>query len=325
MLLIAGRRLNMNNITKILCLLISVFFVMPISAMRDEAVEVENCKISSGLNSGMFRQYPYGPYESGMDCWDSDNTDDLSICYDDFWGIDHPICGIGWWGHSMAFDGLLWENTVPQNMRFDITFYEDNNSMPGAVMYSYDDVVPTVTPTGIMYDWTASSGLDIYEKFYFKLELSPCYEMSNGWISIVGSGSENGCRFVLLCSPDGNDNAYQLMLGDMYEREDFAFMLIDDEEASIQIDVTGGFGSTIGITNSGDETLYDIHVDIMVFGGILRRISAQVEDTISSLEPDETKTIEIAFLGFGGIAIGVIADDVVEYKNGMQLFIYTLL
>jgi len=166
--------------------------------------------------------------------------------------------------------------------------------------------------------------LDIYEMYYFEVELSPCCDMSDGWVSIVGTGSDNECFFTFLCSPDGNSIAYQDMDGEWFERDDFAFMLTDGE-TSLGLDVSGGIGTTVEITNSGDETLTNIPVDIVVFGGMLGNINVHIEETVN-LDPGDSASVGTGvFLGLGKIAIGVIADDVVEYHSGMQLFIFTII
>ena len=89
--------------------------------------------------------------------------------------------------------------------------------------------------------------------------------------------------------------------------------------------VKGGFGGAIEISNTGTETLNDIPVEVVVFGGILGKINVKIEETISVLEPGETVSVKTGILlGLGKIAIGVIADDVVSYNKGFQLLILTV-
>jgi len=304
------------------CMLLIATALPAVGIMTNREYNSNNQTICG--RGGLFRQLPYLPNDPKMDSWGSDEAWDM-ICYDDFRDIASPICDIHWWGHSLISDGGKIYDCDPTGMTFDITFYEDNNSMPGDIVCSYDDVSPTITPTNIKYDWSEVPGLDIYEMHYFEVELSPCCNMSDGWVSIVGTGSDNDCFFSFLCSPDGNSIAYQLMEGELVERDDFAFMLTDGEETSLEMDVTGGLGVTVEITNIGDETLTDIPIDIVIFGGLFGRIEVQVEESMN-LNPGDTASVGTGlFLGLGKIAIGLIADDVVEYPSGLQLLIFTII
>lgn len=72
------------------------------------------------------------------------------------------------------------------------------------------------------------------------------------------------------------------------------------------------------------ELYVDSIDDIYVVTKTAGKINVHVRETLSP-NPDKTKSVGPGiFFGLGKIAIGVIADDVVDHKKGLQLFIFTI-
>lgn len=180
-------------------------------------------------NSDLFTQLPRDVEDPLRNCWTSASDSDLGWkAYDDFWDISSPICDIHWWGFSMFWTGEGWNPCDPAGMTFDVTFYRDEAGEPGAVACSYRDITYSITPTGIMYEWW---GGYVHELLYFEAQLESCCELSNGWVSVESTGSDNGCWFLWMNSPDGNSVSLQYGGGDVFYHGDLAFILTGGESA----------------------------------------------------------------------------------------------
>ena len=319
----------MNKLGKVVVILVvATIFMMPISAMRNETREGENCKTSSALTSGMFIQLPTDPGYSTFDFygWRSSVFAGGYQCYENFWDVAGPICGIHWWGFSTDLN--TGQSLEPEGMIFTITFYEDNDSRPGDMVYSYVDIEPSITKTEIVYyefgDW--------WELYFFEYDLGPCCDLSDGWVSIFETGSDNDCLFRWLGPKDDyGDGLALIKSGEQWEIfiYDFSVVLTDGEATGLEIvDVQGGLGATLEIRNNGAETVNNYPVDFLVMGGASQLIQLFEKDagaTISNLGPGESITIDTGpFFGFGPFKIFVVGDGIDMYKNGLQLFMLTL-
>lgn len=174
----------------------------------------------------MFKQSPRDPEDVLKNCYTSDSGTYNIKAYEDFWNVTPPIRGINWWGFSMKWIGFGWKSLDPEGMKIDITFYEDNNSVPGAEIYSYENIEYSVSSTGIFYEWF---GGDLHNMLYFEAELFPYCELSNGWVSIESTYSPNGSLFLWMNSAEGNSHAYQYQPPMTELVDDLAFILTDDE------------------------------------------------------------------------------------------------
>jgi len=299
-------------------LVCTLLIATALSAMGTMTEKEDNQNI--GGSGEIFGQLPSPHGDPQPVGWASDLRVGWKV-YEDFWDITSPICDIHWWGQTPYWDGSTWQPCEPIGMTVDITFYEDDGGEPGAIFCSYDDVIPEYTLTGIMYDYTEFPN-GPFELIYFEYELNTCCNLSDGWFSIQSIDSDNDCSFCWFESPDGNDIIIQ---NSIQRTTDVAFIFTDGEESGIEINVKSGIGVTLEVTNSGTETLTEIPVDIIVYGGIYGKIKVHVRETIN-LDPGDTASVGTGvFLGLGKIAIGVIADDVVEYKQGLHLLIFTLI
>jgi glucose/arabinose dehydrogenase len=100
--------------------------------------------------------------------------------------------------------------------------------------------------------------------------------------------------------------------------------LISNQSGNLVIgDITGGFGRvSVEIKNTGDETVNDVDWNISITGGLLGLINAYNEDTIDSIEPDETVIINSKFFfGIGRINVEVNANNLDKYASGRILIL----
>jgi hypothetical protein len=282
-------------------------------------IKQENCQ-DIGDRGGLFIQLPNDPGYGSFDWYaKSSSVDTGDQVYENFWDVASSISGIHWWGLSCDYNS---SNCDPQGMTFNITFYEDNDSMPGDMICSYVDVEPSITATGILY----AEGYNYLELYFFEYDLEPCCELSDGWVSVFQTGSDNGCIFCLMQSLDGDGAAYYTREGNWTSLYDVSLVLTDGEETDLEIvDVKGGLGVKLEIRNNGAETVDNYPVKFLVIGGLLKIIQIDAGETISDLGPGETITIDTGlFFGFGPITIFVVGDGIAAYKDGFQLFIFTV-
>lgn len=186
-------------------------------------------------NDELFIQEPYEPEDSKADCRAS-STKYPHVVYEDFWDLTEPIGAVRWWGQSGTYSGI-WNSCNPEGMTFRIVFYEDENGVPGDMVFEYAELTPSITPTGIIYEYEGYEG--IFEMNYFEVQLFPVCDISNGWISIISTGSDHGCAFLWANSPDGNKNSFQTRGGLVQLNDDFAFSLTEQyPNADLQCDDT---------------------------------------------------------------------------------------
>jgi hypothetical protein len=241
-----------------------------------------------------------------------------------FTDVADPIQGIHWWGMSCKTDDPSYVPGDPVGMTFNITFYTDNNTKPGDIVLSYNNVKPSITATGVFYPDDVP-----YEMYFFEYDLTPSCNLSTGWVSIVSTGSDNNCSFFWIESSIGDSNAFNTMDGEPWDspRYGFALVLTDDAKTSLDIvDMKGGFGVTLGIKNTGNTTVDNFPVDFIVLGGIAKKIEVNAGETISVLAPGDTAPLKTGmFFGLGKITIFVVGDGIIAYKHGIQLFMYTII
>ena len=180
----------------------------------------------------LFMQLP----DSSPNTWTSNDYMGY-YCYDDFWwNVSNPICDIHWWGKCMEYVGNIWYPRDPTGMLFNISFYEDDNGTPGALVYSYNDVAPSITWTGIFLNYHVPGSPYWCELYYFEYDLEPCLELSNGWVSIYSSYHPTEAGFNWKTSLDGNIKLFQYdsIYNQWYQHSyDLAFILTDGEEDPI--------------------------------------------------------------------------------------------
>ncbi len=208
----------------------------------------------------MFKQLPKDPDNPLKNSYTSDSGTYNIQVFEDFWNITNSICDIHWWGFSMKWVVFGWVSCDPNGMKINITFYDDNDSKPGAEVYSFVDIEYSVNGTGIMYEWF---GGNLHEMLYFEAQLEPCIELSKGWVSIQSTYSPNGCSFLWMNSEDGNANAYQKQPPLTQLNDDLAFILTDDKSDLPDLECYGSLSwSNVqpGSTVKGNFTVENIGV-----------------------------------------------------------------
>jgi len=128
--------------------------------------------------------------------------------YDDFWGLTNPIYEVRWWNIAAQRVGDKLNPGDPEGAVFTITFYNDDGTgKPGDIVCTYENVMPIIGGTGIMYEFPSlpeSEG--IFELYYYEAVLDTSCSLSEGWISIVKTDSVYDFIGGIMSSEDGNDN-----------------------------------------------------------------------------------------------------------------------
>ena len=121
---------------------------------------------------------------------------------DKFVDVSGEVCDIHWYGF-MLYLGSDWAQCTDSDPAFEIKFYEDGGSAPGAELCRYT-VYPTITGTGLLYHSSYQ-----FELQYFEVpSLDPCCTVDpNGWVSIQGLG-DTTCWFLWMSSPNGDGSSY---------------------------------------------------------------------------------------------------------------------
>ncbi|KYK20278.1 hypothetical protein AYK24_10265 [Thermoplasmatales archaeon SG8-52-4] len=304
------------KIVGIIVLMLITSTTIPVVGIVNESDS--NPNINKG---GIFRQLPSLPGNPMPFGLVSDPDQGWTV-YEDFSGLTLPICHIHWWGQTVIRQNETWFPGSPEGMTFDIIFYENNNGEPGSVIFSFEDVVPEYTETGIMYDYPDEWPDGPFELYHFEVDLGLCFDLTCGWVSIFSKYSPTDSVFGWIESPDGNGKLFQ---NDIERDMDVAFLLAEIGDPEIELSINGGLGVSVEITNIGNETLTNIPVDIVVYGGLLSKTKINKREAVN-LNPGDTTSIKSGlFFGLGKIQIGVIADDVVKYTSGSQLLIFTLI
>jgi hypothetical protein len=159
-----------------------------------ESVPVPTCAANS-----LFGQSPSGPAEAwnfgvadtDWDASDPPGTDGIHR-YDNFSGVSNRICDVTWWGIT-ATPGMGGYDPCTENpMQFTIELFADAFGTPAASpAFSYTASV-TATPTGVIFN-----GREMYQ-FAVNLAGAPggCPLLTEGWISITGTGGDASCWFL---------------------------------------------------------------------------------------------------------------------------------
>jgi hypothetical protein len=305
------------NILKIKLIGIIVFMLISATTLPVVGIFNEPYESPIGGKGGLQRQLPSLPGSTMPSFLESEISLGWQV-FDDFSGLSGAICHAHWWGFTVIKDNDTWLPGNPDDMEFEITLFEDDGGEPGSEVFKFESIIPEIIGTGIIYDYPDGS----FELYHFEADLGICLDLPNGWISINSKNSPTESVLGWIESPDGNGKVFH---NDNEIDMDVSFILAEAGDPVIEISISGGLGVSAGITNIGNDTISDIPVDIVVFGGLLSKTKINNRETIS-LEPGETVTVKSGlFFGLGSIKIGVIADDVVEYTSGNHLIVFSLI
>ena len=150
---------------------------------------------------GQTAHMPADSWSAGTSELDTGSGETL-LRADKFVDVSGEVCDIHWYG-LMLYLGSDWTECVDSDPAFEIKFYEDGGSAPGAEMCRYT-VYPTITGTGLLYHSSYQ-----FELQYFEVPLlEPCCAVDpDGWVSIQGLG-DTTCWFLWMSSPDGDGSSY---------------------------------------------------------------------------------------------------------------------
>jgi hypothetical protein len=171
------------------------------------AVPENSVETTSNLSEiVMFLQEPESPENEPLSAMS--DTNEPWRAYEDFWGITLPICEVRWWGIAAKRVGDKMIPSDPEDSVFTITIYEDDGTgKPGDIVCNYENVMPIISGTGIMYEFPSLPEMEgIFELYYYEAVLSSSCNLSEGWISIVKTDSVHDLIGGIICSKDGNDN-----------------------------------------------------------------------------------------------------------------------
>jgi hypothetical protein len=229
---------------KIICILVMVLLIstaLPaFGIMNDKQENPVSLGICGNAFNNQLEEDTIKPYNRGnlfiqlpLDRQWSATSDTSSgyLIYDDFWEISGEICDIHWWGQCLKLTDE-WYMYDPTGMTFKIEFYSDDNSKPGDLLCSYEDIIPTPISTGIWYYY---SPRDVYfPVYYYEVTLEPCCQISTGWVSIQSTYVPSGGWFQWVGSRHGNELIFQYHNGvwNSYPY-DMSFILTDGTENQI--------------------------------------------------------------------------------------------
>jgi hypothetical protein len=93
---------------------------------------------------------------------------------------------------------------------------------------------------------------------------------------------------------------------------------------TVQIDITGGLGVHVVMTNKGTFDVNDVAWQISVKGGILGQIEKTVNGTIDIITGESTTVGTGLFFGFGAISIIVKVENEEQTTTGTQFIIFSM-
>ena len=127
-------------------------------------------------------------------------------------------------------------------------------------------------------------------------------------------------------SEDGEHTVYFYSVdfaGNIEEEKSCTFTI--EHPYHIEIEIKGGLGVNVIISNNGEVDVEDVEWVIHVEGGILGFVNKTVNDTID-IEAGKSETVGTGlFLGFGGIEITATAGDEEKTAKGIQIIILTFI
>jgi hypothetical protein len=253
----------------------------------------------------LFIQLPHDPSES----W-SFGTSDAGAgykMYENFWDVTDPTGSIYWWGLCLIFNGTTWIAGNPNNLVFDVTFYSDppeDHTLPTDVACTYEDVVPTVVPTGIYYTTTAGS----FEMYFFEFpEMDPICDLPEGWVSIQSQSAGQGYDWLLWASAKTGDGfSYQqgaTTPGTLYDR---AMILVSGGAAWLSVTPEA---DTVDPHSSVDVTVHFDATNVLggeKFGNVIIEHNA----------PDKGTTIVPVHMVVGGAQYAI--DSTSMHMNALE-------
>jgi hypothetical protein len=174
-------------------------------------------------------------------------------CYDNFGYLPEDIVGIRFWGVAAYSDGYSWYECSEDPTVLEVTFFEDDEGAPGAIVaIDTFSVVPTVVDDAGRFGG--------FSQLEYEITFDTPITASYGWISIEGI-EDNSCWFLWQDAKnrgDGmhlawnyNTSAYSV------EEYDLSICFIGTEQSPwLTVDTDGGYilpgGEDVDITVTMD-------------------------------------------------------------------------
>jgi hypothetical protein len=217
----------------------------------------EPCPVVPGCPEGttMYHQNPSLPVDdwafgiSEADC----GSYTAYKCYDNFGYLPEDIVGIRFWGVAAYSDGYSWYECSEDPTVLEVTFFEDDEGAPGAIVaIDTFSVVPTVVDDAGRFGG--------FSQLEYEITFDTPITASYGWISIEGI-EDNSCWFLWQDAKnrgDGmhlawnyNTSAYSV------EEYDLSICFIGTEQSPwLTVDTDGGYilpgGEDVDITVTMD-------------------------------------------------------------------------
>jgi hypothetical protein len=227
-----------KKLVGILVMTLLITTTVPVIGQTNEKVENIDKPLIGDNRGALYMQLPAYPNELWGWFW-SDIDAGWGV-YDEFWDVSGPICDVHWWGFGTIWNGTHWVNCGVEDLKFDISFnYSDGSVIPSDNACKYSDLSPSFIPTGMYY----IGNRYFLEVYYFEVNLEPCCDLSEGWVSIVESSKPSDCQFGWVISPDGNkrSTAWNYTYNDYtgYNNFDASFVLTDGEPAIPDLECEG--------------------------------------------------------------------------------------
>ncbi len=143
---------------------------------------------------------PFDPYDPDVTAFGSDPDYDPgyeTIAYE-FFSTPEDICTVQWWGFTRYGIESI----------FLITFYDDDHGEPGLEFDSRQGTAICHPTEFSLYGETVN---------LYSLEMIPCVDIRDGWISIQGRETGNEIYFMWATSYDGDDQLYHEYRGALTE------------------------------------------------------------------------------------------------------------
>lgn len=124
------------------------------------------------------------------------------VCYDNFYDVNSPIGKITFWGSDLTYT-YDYVGCIPSaDESFVFAFYENADGAVGNLVASFQ-AIPTKVYCLPPF---AYQDAPIYK---YEVELPAPITMTDGWLSILGTGGTDGCWFGWCIASSGDNFVYQ--------------------------------------------------------------------------------------------------------------------
>lgn len=219
---------------------------------------------------------------------------------------DPPGNGTSWDAHSGYKYAACFAATSPPNDDWLITpaivvgnytiYVGIHCVTDDAFVFQLDDFLVTETDNGLLISFWAKSVTDQYGLERFQIGVS---------------------------TTDNNPESFEIITPEPYveppvEWTEYSYEYEFETTTDFEVDISGGVGLTVSISNLGAENVTNLSYSIVLHGGLIL-IGAETNGTIN-ITAGESAEINVLPIGFGKPTISVVVDDM-EPVNATALLI----